>query len=78
MSETFGLRGSYPRDLRIKKTKKTNNLYAHFLPDVEDDPRPNAGRSISGKRITISESMKTDDPHIKKNHLSYLYINKRN
>ncbi len=62
VSETFGLRGSYPRDLRIKKTKKTNNLYAHFLPDVEDDPRPNAGRSVSGKRITISESMKTDDP----------------
>ena len=57
------MRGSYPRDLRIKKTTRTNNLYAHFLPDVEDDPRPNQGRTKSGKRITISESMKTSDPY---------------
>ena len=63
VSETFRFRGSYPRDLRIKKTTRTNNLYAHFLPDVEDDPRPNQGRTKSGKRITISESMKTSDPY---------------
>ena len=62
VSEFFRIRGSYPRDLRIKKTSRTNNLYAHFLPDIEDDPRPNQGRTKSGKRITISESMKTSDP----------------
>ena len=62
VSEYFRIRGSYPRDLRIKKTSRTNNLYAHFLPDIEDDPRPNQGRTKSGKRITISESMKTSDP----------------
>ena len=63
VSEWFKLRGSYPRDLRIKKTSRSKNLYAHFLPDVEDDPRPNQGRSKSGKRITISESMGTSDPY---------------
>ena len=63
VSEWFRLRGSYPRDLRIKKTSRSNNLYAHFLPDAEDDPRPEQGRSKSGKRITISESMGTSDPY---------------
>ena len=62
VSEVFRIRGSYPRDLRIKKTAKTNNLYAHFLPDIEEDPRPKQGRTKSGKRITISESMRTSDP----------------
>ena len=64
ISRDLQLGGAYPSNLILKRTKNTNNLYAHFLPEEKLDVRPFAGRSSSGtgKRITISKSMRTDDP----------------
>lgn len=53
------LRGDFPTNLRIKKHKNTPNLYAHWLPDLKDDPREiQKGK----KRLDYSKSMNTDDP----------------
>ena len=55
----INLRGDYPSNLRIKKHKNTPNLYAHWLPDLKDDPREiQKGK----KRLDYSKSMNTDDP----------------
>lgn len=62
VARDLGLKGAYPQDLRLKRVPRTKNLVAQFLPPVEDDPRPNSGRSKGGKRLAISASMGTDDP----------------
>lgn len=64
VAKDLGIRGSYPRDLRIKRHVRSPNLIAEFLPPLEDDPRPHQGRTKggNGKRITISQSMRTPDP----------------
>ena len=37
----FGVRGSYPSNLVIYKTVRSENLYWRFMPEEADDPRPN-------------------------------------
>ena len=37
---------------------------AEYLPEIEEDIRPNKGKSKSGKRLTIRKSMETKDPDI--------------
>ena len=53
-----------PSDLRIKRSPKSKNLIAQYLPAVEDDPRPGAGatRNGSGKRKLFESSMATPYP----------------
>jgi hypothetical protein len=63
VARDLGIRGSYPQDLRIKRQAKSKNLYSQWLPTPEDDPRPNQGRGSGGKRLTVSQSMGTDDPY---------------
>ena len=64
----FTRRGGFPSNLRITRVqvrgKKSQNIYAQFLPSIEEDPRPNQGRGKNpkGKRLVIQESMNTDDP----------------
>ncbi len=62
-AEVFAIRGSYPRDLRIFKNNKSPNIFGRFLPLPEDEPRPNQGRTKSGKRKTIDGSLDTQDPY---------------
>ena len=50
-------RNGVPADLRIFKRSGSPNLYASFLPAIEDDPRPNQGRTKGGKRKVIDGSM---------------------
>lgn len=65
VSKIFKVRGSYPQNLRIKRQTHTPVLYAEWLPDPNDDPRPHKGRSKSGigKRLTIQKSTGTEDPY---------------
>jgi hypothetical protein len=63
VARDLGIRGSYPQDLRIKRQVKSKNLYAQWLPSPDDDARPNQGRGSGGKRLTLSQSMGTDDPY---------------
>ena len=67
------MQGSYPSDLRIYKKKKSPNIYAAFLPEEEDDPRPNGGRTKGGKRRTSSPQAQAGTmgtPRAKRGHLS--------
>ena len=56
-------RGSFPSNLRLKRIFNSDNLQAQFLPEIEDDYRPYAGRCREGKgkRIVMQKSMRTDD-----------------
>ena len=65
VSKVFGVRGSYPQNLRIKRQTHTPVLYAEWLPDPSDDPRPHQGRSKGGlgKRLTIQRTTGTEDPY---------------
>ena len=64
VSADLRIRGSYPQDLRIWKRGVSPNLYASYLPSVEDDPREHQGRTKQGKgkRKWVDASMGTDDP----------------
>ena len=65
LAEHLGIRrNGVPSDLRIKRSPKSPNLIAQYLPAVQDDPRPGAGatRSGSGKRKVYEASMGTPDP----------------
>ena len=62
VKSVFNLRGSYPSDLRIYRKKKSPNIYAAFLPEEKNDPRPNGGRTKGGKRRIIDASMGSDEP----------------
>jgi len=64
VAKDFSVRGSYPQNLRIKRLPHTRVLYAEWLPEPEDDPRPNQGRSKGGKgkRLTRRISTGTEDP----------------
>ena len=62
VKSAFNLRGSYPSDLRIYRKKKSPYIYAAFLPEEKDDPRPDGGRTKGGKRRIIDASMGVDDP----------------
>ena len=63
VAEVFAIRGSYSRDLRIIKNNKSPNIYGRFLPLPGDDPRPNQGRTKSGKRKPLDGSLDTQDPY---------------
>ena len=64
----FTRRGGFPSNLRITRVqvrgKLSNNIYAQWLPSIEEDSRENQGRGKNpkGKRLVIQESMETDDP----------------
>ena len=65
LAQHLGIRKpGVPSDLRIKRSPKSKNLIAQYLPAVEDDPRPGAGatRNGSGKRKLFESSMGTPDP----------------
>ena len=62
VKSAVNLRGAYPSDLRIYRKKKSPNIYAAFLPEEKDDPRPDGGRTKGGKRRIIDASMGSDDP----------------
>jgi len=57
-------RNGVPSDLRIKRSPKSPNLIAQYLPAPDEDPRPGAGatRNGSGKRKVYEASMGTPDP----------------
>ena len=59
----FGVRGSYPSNLVIYKTVRSENLYWRFMPDEADDPRPNKGRNAAGKRLPMQGTTRTTDPY---------------
>ena len=63
VSKAFGIRGSYPQDLRIKRIYNSKNIYAQWLPSIEEDTREHQGRNKGGKgkRLVIQESLNTDD-----------------
>ena len=48
--------------LRIQRLRHSPKIYAVWLPRVEDDPRPNAGRCSSGKRLPEKVSTEEVDP----------------
>lgn len=60
--------GSYPNDLRIRKRSNSVYLYALWLPNIDEDPRPGEGRINSkrggakGKRTPKEVSTGTTDP----------------
>ena len=63
VNEYFRVRGDYSNNLRLRL--RNNGFWqAEYLPEIEDDVRPNQGRSKSGKRLTIRKSMETKDPDI--------------
>ena len=65
LAQQLGIRKpEVPSDLRIKRSPKSKNLIAQYLPAVADDPRPGAGatRNGSGKRKLFEASMGTPDP----------------
>ena len=63
VNEYFNIRRDYSNNLRLRL--RDNGFWqAEYLPEVEDDIRPNQGRSKSGKRLTIRKSMETKDPDI--------------
>ena len=60
----FGIKGTYPNNLKIRKVARTQNLAASWLPSIEEDHRPNKGRvGKTGKRDPIRGYMGTPDPH---------------
>ena len=60
----LGIRGAYPNNLKIKRVSRSDALYASWLPEVEDDTRPNQGRSgKTNKRVPIERSMRTSDAY---------------
>lgn len=65
----FTRRGGFPSNLRISRVKVrgklSTNIYAQWLPSIEEDPRENEGRGKNpkGKRLVIQESMNTDEPN---------------
>ena len=63
VSEYFRIRGDYPSNLRLR-LRDNGYWQAEYLPEIEDDIRPNQGRSKSGKRLTIRASMETKDPDV--------------
>jgi len=58
------IKGAYPNNLKIKRVSRSDALYASWLPEVEDDTRPNQGRSgKTNKRVPIERSMRTSDAY---------------
>ena len=58
-----GVKGSYPSNLVIYRVANSKNLGWRYLPEEVDDPRPNAGRNKSGKRLWEQGRTKTNDPY---------------
>ena len=48
--------------LRIQRVGHSPKIYAVWMPRKEDDPRPNAGRCASGKRLPEKFSTGEVDP----------------
>ena len=63
VNEYFNIRKDFSNNLRLRK-RENGYWQAEYLPEKEDDIRPNEGRSKSGKRLTIRKSMETKDPDI--------------
>ena len=57
--------GNFPSNLSIYwRGGKSKKIYSHYLPDVDEDPRPHQGRCKEGKgkRLYRESSMGTDNP----------------
>ena len=52
---------SFPSNLIVYRRKASPNIYAKYLPPIEDEWRKNEGRSTNGKRIPVEASLETDD-----------------
>ena len=52
VSEYFRIRGDYPNNLRLR-LRDNGYWQAEYLPEIEDDIRPNQGRSKGGKRLSL-------------------------
>ena len=59
ISEYFKVGDRYSDNLRLKRKEDSPNFTAQFLPPIEDDPRPNKGRSKSGKRLLFEKRLST-------------------
>ena len=59
ISEYFKVGDRYSDNLRLKRKKDSPNFTAQFLPPIDDDPRPNKGRSKSGKRLLFEKRLST-------------------
>ena len=76
VNEYFRVRGDYSNNLRLRL--RDNGFWqAEYLPEIEDDVRPNQGRSKSGKRLTIRKSMETKDPDTAKRAVEWNIEKKR-
>ena len=56
--------GNFPSNLSIYwRGGKSKKIYSHYLPDVDEDPRPHHGRCNNGKgkRLYRESSMRTDN-----------------
>ena len=63
VKDYFKIRKDYSNNLRLR-LRENGYWQAEYLPELEEDIRPNKGKSKSGKRLTIRKSMETKDPDI--------------
>lgn len=63
VKDYFKIRKDYSNNLRLR-LRENGYWQAEYLPEIEEDIRPNKGKSKSGKRLTIRKSMETKDPDI--------------
>ena len=61
----LGVSGSYPNNLYLlKKSSKSPNIYAKWLPSLDEEWRSNEGRGGNGKRVPLEVSLGTEDVHV--------------
>ena len=63
VKDYFKIRKDYSNNLRLR-LRENGYWQAEYLPEIEEDIRPNKGKSKNGKRLTIRKSMETKDPDI--------------
>lgn len=63
VSRDLRIRGNYDQNLRVQRLGHTPVIYAVWLPDASEDPRPHQGRSKgTGKRLPMKASTGHTDP----------------
>ena len=76
VKDYFNIRKDYSNNLRLR-LRENGYWQAEYLPEIEDDIRPNKGKSKSGKRLTIRKSMETKDPDMAARYAVEWNIEKR-